>query len=267
MHAYVINLARSPDRRAHITAELRKAKVDYEIITGVDGRDLDLHDQGTIDPALFARSSWPAGMAGCALSHLRVYQKMIADGLDTALVFEDDVTLPRDLGSLADTLAGHLTGAEMVLLNYDSKETCTMSREGAINLPSSRLLVLPIDVRQPGSSAAYLITREASKRMSDSVLPVRVSPDDWWFFYREGALDRVRCVVPVPITKSPKFESTIGLYGLGKGLKARMIEPLVRHKVPVLHQAISYRRQLIYRQMTRSEIVDTPFIEKPSRLE
>jgi glycosyl transferase family 25 len=266
MHAYVINLARSPERRAHITSELRKTKVDYEIITGVDGGDLDLNDRATIDPSLFTRSSWPAGMAGCALSHLRIYQKMVADGLDTALVLEDDVTLPPDLGSLADALAGRLAGAELVLLNYDSKDTCKMSREGAVELPSSRRLVLPIDVRQPGSSAAYLITQEAAKRMSESVLPVRVSPDDWWFFYREGALDRIRCVVPLPVTKSPEFESTIGLYGLGKGLKARLLEPLVRHRVPLLHQAISYRRQRIYRQMTRSEIVGAPFIEKPSRL-
>jgi len=266
MHAYVINLARSPERRAHIASELGKAEVDYEFITGVDGRDLDLHDRATIDPSLFTRSSWPAGMAGCALSHLRIYQKMVADGLDTALVLEDDVTLPPDLGRLADALAGHLSGAELVLLNYDSKDTCKMSQEGAVDLPSSRHLVLPIDVRQPGSSAAYLITQEAAKRMSESVLPVRASPDDWWFFYREGALDRVRCVVPLPVTKSPEFESTIGLYGLGKGLKARLLEPLVRRRVPFVHQVISYRRQRIYHQMTRSEIVSTPFVEKPSRL-
>jgi glycosyl transferase family 25 len=267
VHAYVINLARSPERRAHITAELRKANIDYEIVTGVDGRDLDLQDPATIDPALFTRSSWPAGMAGCALSHLRVYQKMLADELDTALVIEDDVTLPPDLDRLAEALADHLTGAEMVLLNYDSKNPCQMSREGAIDLPSSRVLVLPIDVRQPASSAAYLITREAAKHMAESVLPVRVSPDDWWFFYREGALDRIRCVVPLPVTKSPEFESTIGLYGLGRGLKARLLEPLVRYKVPLLQQAISYRRQRIYRQMTRSEILDRPFVEKPSRLD
>jgi len=266
VHAYVINLARSADRRAHVIAELRKAKIDYEIITGVDGLELDMHDRATIDPVLFTRSLWPEGMAGCALSHLRVYQKMIADGLDTALVLEDDVTLPGDLDGLADALAEHTDGAELVLLNYDSKDTCEMSREGAIDLPGSRRLVLPIDVRQPASSAGYLITRQAAKRMSESVLPVRVSPDDWWFFYREGALDRIRCVVPLPVAKSARFESTIGLYGLGKGIKGRLLEPLVRHKVPVLHQAISYRRQLIYRQMTKAEMVDKPFIEKPSRL-
>ena len=45
MRAYVINLARSFDRRAHITAELEKAGLEYEIITAVDGQDLDLGDR------------------------------------------------------------------------------------------------------------------------------------------------------------------------------------------------------------------------------
>lgn len=102
--------------------------------------------------------------------------------------------------------------------------------------------------------------------MSDLVQPVRVSPDDWWWFYREGALDRVRCVTPLPVLKSPRFGSTIGFYGFGKGLRSRLIEPVVRGQVPVLRQLIAYRRRLIFRQMTRTEVVDVPFVEKPCRL-
>ena len=49
MHAYVINLARSLDRRAHITAELKNTGLDYKLITAVDGRELDLHDSTLID--------------------------------------------------------------------------------------------------------------------------------------------------------------------------------------------------------------------------
>ena len=58
----------------------------------------------------------------------------------------------------------------------------------------------------------------------------------------------------------------IGLYSMGNGVKARLVEPFVRHKIPPFHQVILYRRQRIMRQMERSEIVDIPFIEKPSRL-
>jgi glycosyl transferase family 25 len=266
VHAYVINLARSLDRRAHITAELRNAGIDYEIITAVDGRDLDLHDSNIVDPSFSAKNLFAAGTAGCALSHLRTYQKVVADGLDEALILEDDVTLPADLGTLVDAMTDHLTGAEVALLNYASPDTCKMSLQGSVDLPSARLLALPIDVRKVMNAAAYVITREACKRMSEKVLPVRVTADDWQFFYKAGILDRVRCVLPLAVTKNYKFESTIGLYSLGNGVKARLISPFVRHRIPLLHQLILYRRQRILRQMDRSEIVEAPFIEKPSRL-
>jgi glycosyl transferase family 25 len=266
MHAYVINLARSVDRRAHITAELRKTGLNYEIITAVDGRDVDLHDSSIVDPLLFAKNSFPAGTAGCALSHLRTYQKIIADGLDEALILEDDVTLPADLGGLVDSIAPHMTGAEVALLNYGSPGRCRMSLEGSVDLPSSRLLALPIDINPLVNAAAYVITREACERMSESALPLRANADDWQFFYKESVLDRIRCVLPLAVGKSAKFESTIGLYSLGSGIKARLVGPFVRHKIPLLHQVILYRRQRILREWGRSEIVDAPFIEKPSRL-
>jgi glycosyl transferase, family 25 len=260
MQAYVINLTRSHDRRAHITAELRKTGLDYEIITAVDGRDLDLHDDTIVDSSLLAKNSFPAGTAGCALSHLRTYQKIIADGLDAALILEDDVTLP------ADAVAGHLTGAEVALLNYGSPDTCKMSLEGSVELPSARLLALPIGISNLVNAAAYVITREACERMNECVLPLRANADDWQFFYREGMLDRIRCVLPLAVAKNAKFESTIGLYSLGNGVKARLVGPLLRHKIPLVHQVILHRRQRILREWGRSEIVDMPFVEKPSRL-
>ena len=141
MHAYVVNLARSPERRAHIIAELEKSGIDYEFVDGVDGRDLDLHDAQTVEPSMLGKNWFRAGVAGCALSHLRVYQKIIADGADRALVLEDDVTLPADLGALVNVLVGHLVGAEVTLLNYDSKDPCRMSLQGAVQpsvLPTPR---------------------------------------------------------------------------------------------------------------------------------
>jgi glycosyl transferase family 25 len=266
VHAYIINLARSADRRAHITAQLKNIGIDYELVAAVDGQELDLHDTAKIDPA-FLKVEYSAGAAGCALSHLNVYAKIIADGLDKALVLEDDVIVPADLGRLADAVAEQLTGAEIALLNFDNPAPVRMSSEGAVRLPAERLLALPIDISQPRSSAAYVVTREACERLVKTIMPVRVLADAWWHFYREGALDRVRCVAPLPVRKSPKYTSTIGFYSLGDGLRARLVEPLVRGKIPVLSQALSYRRERIYRQFIRTELVAAPFIEKPSRLD
>ncbi|MCL2394875.1 MAG: glycosyltransferase family 25 protein, partial [Acidimicrobiaceae bacterium] len=65
MHAYVINLTRSLDRRAHITKELAKANLDYELVSGVDGRELDLQNSSLVDSSFFSRCPFPAGAAGC----------------------------------------------------------------------------------------------------------------------------------------------------------------------------------------------------------
>jgi glycosyl transferase family 25 len=268
MHTYVINLDRSPDRRSHITAELERTGLDYEIVPAVDGRNLDLADSAVVDPSLASRCPFPAGAAGCALSHLAAYQKMLDDSRDRALILEDDVTLPIDLNDLVDDVAGHLTGAEVALLNFGSYPPgpLRIGVEGSVDLPSSRLLALPIDARQLVNAGAYVITRQASVRMLDHVLPIRVTADDWRFFYEQGILDRIRCVLPQPVFKSPKFGSTIGIYSLGGGVKARLAGPFVRHKIPLVHQAILYRRQRIMRDWDRAEVVDLPFLEKPSRL-
>jgi glycosyl transferase, family 25 len=270
MRAFVINLARSADRRAHIIAELQKTNLDYEIITGIDGRDLDLSDPAIADPSVISANRLPAGTVGCALSHIEAYQRIIAEGADEALILEDDVNLPDDLGSVIDALAEYLTGAEVALLNYHADEVCQLSSTDAISLPSSRLLALPIDVSQLTSAGAYVITRTACERMTKHMPPVRANADDWQFFYNEELLDRIRGVWPPVVIKNPKLDSTIGSYSLGSAddLKARLLRPIVRRKVPILRQIIIHRRQRIFRERNQSEVVsDVPFINKPSRID
>jgi glycosyl transferase, family 25 len=268
VHAYVINLARSTDRRAHITAQLQRAGLEYEFISAVDGRALNLADSTLVDPSLVSRSVFPAGTTGCALSHLRTCQKILEDRRDRALVLEDDVILPDDLSDLADDVAQHLTGAEVALLEYAScpPGPLRMSSAGSVDLGSSRILALPLDTRQLRNTGAYVITRQACERIVEGLLPIRAHADDWQFYYEEGFVDRIRCVLPRPVSKNPHFESTIGFYSLGNGMKARLVGPFVRLRIPFLHQAILYRRQRIMGRLDRAEVVDVPFIEKPSRL-
>ncbi len=268
MHAYVVNMARSSDRRAHITAELQCTGLNFDIVPAVDGRTLDLNNSDLIDPAVASQWSFPAGTAGCVLSHLQIYQRILEDGEDRALVLEDDVILPADLSDLADEVAHYLTGAEVALLEYSCywPGPLKMSSQDSVDLSSSRLLALPIDARQLANTGAYVITRQACERMIEHLLPIRVPADAWQFYYEQGLLDRVRCVLPRTVHKDPNFESTIGIYSLGNGMKARLVGPFVRRKIPLLHQAIIYRRQRIMRQLDRTEVINTPFIEKPSRL-
>ncbi len=268
MRAYIINLARSPERRAHMIAQLEKSGIDYEIVEAVDGRDLDMNNPQTIAALApsYRKSSWflPT-RAGCALSHLSVYRKIVADGPEHALILEDDVTVPADLSILLDALAEHLVGAEVALLSFDSTDTCKLSRRDSTELPSARQLVLPIDVNQPVSAAAYVVTLEACKRMDETRLPIRAKADDWGYFYNEGVLDRLRCVVPLAVTKTPDFASTMGYYS-EKSLKGRLLGLIARYDLRPLQRAVAYRRRWIWRKYTRVEFVDERSTEIPSKL-
>lgn len=267
MYAYVINLARSKDRRAYMAAQLKKVGMAYEFVSAIDGRDLDMNDSEVVSLAeLTIHSRYPANTAGTVLSHLSCYERMIADGREAALVLEDDVILPADVDALADSVAGQLSGAEVGLLSMDCKKPLLISREGAVQVFGDRMLALPVNVMQIVSGGAYVITREACERLIKFHHPIRRNPDEWYYFYQEGALDRVRCVVPPTVHKSAKFTSTQGSYKLGNSLMFRLLWPIVRLKLPILHQILVYRRQRIYRQSGQWELVGIPFIDRPSRL-
>jgi len=255
---YVINLARSSDRRAHITAQLNTTRTAYQLVDAVDGRELDFTNTELFDPSVVGTSTFRPGAAGCALSHLEVYRRLLDDGRDAALVLEDDVILPTDLCELAEQVATHMRGAEIVLLNFHSQKPCRVAWAGAVDLPADRFLVQVVDERQPGSTGAYMITREACARMAKAALPVRVHPDNWAFFYREGAIDRLRCVVPMPVANSAEHRTTIDYYKPGS-LQARIRELVASFRVPLLYQALAVRRQRTFRRwgwVGKTEFVD-----------
>ena len=125
--------------------------------------------------------------------------------------------------------------------------------------------MLPLDVGQPRSSAAYLVTRAACERMVNSVAPYKAHSDDWGHHFSEGSLDRVRCVFPMPISKDPKFESTID-YGTQSRLKGLIVALSDRYRVKPLQIAIAHRREKIWMGHIQVEVVDRRFVNKPSRL-
>jgi glycosyl transferase, family 25 len=258
MRVYVINLARSPERRAHMVDELLKAGIDHEFVEGVEGRDVDLSDPSLVDLARLGKSPSSSGVVGCYLSHLKVYKKALEADTERVLVLEDDVILPADMTALMEAASTHMAGAEAVLLHHHRRgraegEAYGFFRRGSVHLPSSRILAFPTNVGDLGGTGAYLITRDACQRMVKVMLPIKVPVDDWAFFCNEGALDKVRCVVPMPVLINSGFRTTIEHFE-PRSLQTRLRNAVIR--VPLLSQALTMRRRRLMARKTQVKLMD-----------
>lgn len=104
MKVFVINLKRSPERRAFMKKQLDALGMDYEFIEATDGKELSDEEIKNIydeEASLkFLRVPLTRGEIGCAHSHIKTYQKIVNDNLDYALVLEDDSILEPSLFSL-----------------------------------------------------------------------------------------------------------------------------------------------------------------------
>ena len=101
MKVFVVNLDHDVEKLAKVADRLRSVRTEFERFTAVFGKSL------TADEKASAKNQfriWCSigrqlqdGELGCALSHLNIYRKILADGIQSALVLEDDVVFDERL--------------------------------------------------------------------------------------------------------------------------------------------------------------------------
>lgn len=166
---YVISLARAPERRATIVAHLQALNVAYELVDAVDGQ--------TIPPdqrkAMQAQDvDYHPGVLGCYLSHMEVYRRFLAADAPVALVLEDDARLNP---AFAPALREGLKSLDFDYCLLDFQE---FNEDGHVFYNRrDRIEIFPgfmacATHEGPGSTHAYLITREAAVRRLDHELPI-----------------------------------------------------------------------------------------------
>ena len=101
--AYLINLDESVERLASVTANLKRAGIEFSRVPAFDGRKVDIGTVVDCDPGkAFAKygRTLTGGEYGCYKSHLACARRIIEDGHEYALVFEDDVSVDENILSV-----------------------------------------------------------------------------------------------------------------------------------------------------------------------
>ena len=178
--AWVINLARSADRRIYINDHLRSLNLPFEIVEAVDGLTLTADElAGVYDPALaatFGGRELTVGEIGCALSHLRLYQRMVDEHIEEAFILEDDAVIHPGILELLARRGEWPNDWEILLmhhlpwiggqLNWWHTRFVGAHRFGRFSRPTY-------------GTAGYLIRQSAAQSLIRQAYPVRIPADHW----------------------------------------------------------------------------------------
>lgn len=94
--AYVINMEKSVERRDFMERQLKELHIPFELCPAIDGKIhdfTDIYDEGLAKE----KNGSPLSSVerGCALSHRSAIEKAMRDGVDYAIILEDDVEFPK----------------------------------------------------------------------------------------------------------------------------------------------------------------------------
>jgi GR25 family glycosyltransferase involved in LPS biosynthesis len=167
---YVISLPNAEARRRNMTQRLAAIGIPFTFVDALYGRTVPIPDH--LDGARIVRERFKTESGlGCTVSH-RLLHRTIAEGdAETALILEDDATIPEDFAELIErALAFDFDVFKLEGVNASNRRL-TIGRVGRYDVI--------ITSRASVGGAAYLLRRDAARRICS--LPVIDQPNDYIF--------------------------------------------------------------------------------------
>jgi len=187
---YVISLKDAVERRSLITQHLNALGIEHEIVDAVRGDALSREYLQEINPA---RNMSP-GQIGCYLSHIRLYERIVAQQTPVALVLEDDTVLHANIMSLVTDGCQSLEFDYCFLGSDDSGDAGYVFYDSAAPMPLSKQLTAYPMSSGPFCTHAYLITLEGATKRLACAYPAHRAIDH---YYDLPYKPRLLAVVPM----------------------------------------------------------------------
>ena len=160
---YILSLLGDEERRQPLLASLDVLNIRYKIILGVDGRrglpsEFEAEINRTGAEARHGRQLTDGEFA-CALSHRKIYQRILDENILGALILEDDIIVDRRLVDFLHTRT--YERADLVMLDHSHARVRGKSCEvipgvqlARLSLPSCRTSAYSVTAK----AAAYLVS-------------------------------------------------------------------------------------------------------------
>jgi glycosyltransferase involved in cell wall biosynthesis/GR25 family glycosyltransferase involved in LPS biosynthesis len=153
--------------------QLKRLNRRFEIIPAVDGKCLnseDLQCYSAQQAMKIIRREMSPGEIGCALSHAKMWERIVAENIEEVLIFEDDVTIKNELIDVLEWR--HTFPDDWEFINF---------RTDVNQIPFG----LPIYMEYrfcrfqsyANRTCAYFINIKGAKKLCEHVYPIRLAAD------------------------------------------------------------------------------------------
>lgn len=247
MRIFIVNLAHATEARQFMQTQLDRLGLKAEFFSAINGTLLtkDALTQLVHD---YDHAALTKGEIGCALSHLNIYKKMIAEDLPYALILEDDVILDDALLQViklfeenpqTDAASYQLNTVDRYLKPFSQK----LSNQYSIHMATSG-----------HGTFSYIINLEGAKRLLAAQQPLRFEADRWKYFQQ---LKILKFKVIVPATVSLRAED----YSLSNLHQERLL--IEAKRKTYFDETVKNKRPLLTRlKWGIIKVVTRPFIHK-----
>jgi len=179
---YIINLEKDKIKKNHMINICKKYGLKPIIISAIDGKSLT--DNELKEITLKQESIKTIGREltnseiGCALSHKLIYEKIIAENIENALILEDDVKFELSLNHMISKITNLPNNCDLMLLGHHSY--ISREKKTPYNLWFKKKIDTNLIVRRPielvcGAYGYYLTNRGAKKllkKINKFILPL-----------------------------------------------------------------------------------------------
>ncbi|MFV9997135.1 MAG: glycosyltransferase family 25 protein [Arsenophonus endosymbiont of Dermacentor nuttalli] len=196
---FIVSLKKDINRRLQISHALSSQALPFTIVDAVEGAKLTQHDMPWLRPPYSAQSFVEASSmneVACSFSHQSIYQYIITNDIEWALILEDDIIIDKKLSPLIKVL--EQGKSDLLKKNYvyllggqeglSSRKRISLSFFNKITIANVTFRLLTYSPDKIFRACCYLIHRTTCEKIISEFSKKFFVADSWGLLYKKKAV-------------------------------------------------------------------------------
>ncbi len=197
MKIFILNMSSQHKRLAFMAEQMERLGLEFEVFPAICGKDLSTEEKSEVYDAKWGKRyegrEFTDGEIGCALSHLRIYEKIRDEKIDAALILEDDCWLTPSVKPIIECLENDKP--------WDRFDVVVLSGGGMKGPALWTAGTYFIHEMTGGMFAhAYIVTNDGAKKMTKKLFPIRHFADSWTWMIKHD-IAKFAAISPIVATQ------------------------------------------------------------------